>query len=335
MLQKAALSRIGCLDGGGGRISSKGSCGPLYRSRGSDTTAVLAGRTARGDSTLIPDERSRLAAKLARVRTVAQDAMRGARWWTLLDLERTCAPTPSSGATYGRLRSRSPRTRSGSRAPGRVSTRRSRPDSTRPTCSSPSSPARSAPTRTGRRCSNAHARTSRSRRCASPPGPSRARPRRCSSTAPSRTVSRSCCRGSRGPQRAPGTPRRPCSPGLRACGGTPMPASTPATRWTCSNRSPTARAIRAWSTRSCSRRGSTRCASPPGGSGCGAGTITTAWARAMPSPRPGSTTSTAGCCSTASTGPTGSTRRRSRWVCRISRRASIRRSPCTWGRGRR
>ncbi|MFC3491325.1 transglutaminase domain-containing protein [Glycomyces rhizosphaerae] len=28
-------------------------------------------------------------AKLARVRTVAQDAMRGARWWTLLDLERT------------------------------------------------------------------------------------------------------------------------------------------------------------------------------------------------------------------------------------------------------
>ncbi|WP_112139670.1 transglutaminase domain-containing protein [Glycomyces dulcitolivorans] len=28
-------------------------------------------------------------AKLARVRTVAQDAMRGARWWTLLDLEKT------------------------------------------------------------------------------------------------------------------------------------------------------------------------------------------------------------------------------------------------------
>ena len=33
-------------------------------------------------------DRSRRPAPLARVRTVAQDAMRGARWWTLLDLER-------------------------------------------------------------------------------------------------------------------------------------------------------------------------------------------------------------------------------------------------------
>ncbi|THV28610.1 transglutaminase-like domain-containing protein [Glycomyces paridis] len=37
-----------------------------------------------------PSQSAPLAApKLARVRTVAQDAMRGARWWTLLDLERT------------------------------------------------------------------------------------------------------------------------------------------------------------------------------------------------------------------------------------------------------